>query len=138
MIEILTTKQIAMANQFRSAAAAADVSNFGNADYMAPSFTGIQYPYSNIAMMNYMPPAGRFNNVPSMYAPSNMSSQLSPSAANGAVGYTNMPTLSNGNFLNQFNLGPGQTPDVISEEDHSDTMPNGDVFFTQDGDYMAD
>ena len=63
-----------------------------------------------------------------MFAQSTETSQNSSQA--GLAGYANMMPMPNSNFMELPALG-----DVINEQDHIDSMPNGDIFFTQDGDY---
>ncbi|OCT45594.1 hypothetical protein CLCR_01515 [Cladophialophora carrionii] len=120
-----------------------NVHSFNRVDYLNSDsrFSGQQFGYSNIAsMMNFMPQENAFNSQfpsMSMYSTSNDSSRNN--SLGGAMGYTNLPSMSNGNFLNSFSFNNGHTGDVINEQDHVNSMPGDDVFLTtQDSDFLVD
>src|ERR1700742_1895274 len=115
--------------------------DFGRVDYMNSPFSGQQFGYSNIAsMMNAMPPGNAFGSQfssMSMYSPSVDSSRNN--SMGGNMGYSNLPSMSNANFLNAFNFNSGHSGDVINEQDHIDSLPGSDIFLTtQDDDYLVD
>ncbi|ETI24134.1 hypothetical protein G647_03503 [Cladophialophora carrionii CBS 160.54] len=120
-----------------------NVHSFNRVDYLNSDnrFSGQQFGYSNIAsMMNFMPQENAFNSQfpsMSMYSTSNDSSRNN--SLGGAMGYSNLPSMSNGNFLNSFSFDNGHTGDVINEQDHVNSMPGDDVFLTtQDSDFLVD
>ncbi|KIW68073.1 hypothetical protein PV04_04042 [Phialophora macrospora] len=120
-----------------------NVHSFNRVDYMNGhnQFSGQQFGYSNIAsMVNFMPQESTFNSQfpsMSMYSASNDSSRNN--SLGGAMGYSNLPSMSNGNFLNAFSFNNGHSGDVINEQDHVNSTPGEDVFLTaQDSDFLID
>ncbi|EXJ61011.1 hypothetical protein A1O7_05164 [Cladophialophora yegresii CBS 114405] len=127
-----------MSHQFQPG----NVHDFNRVDYLngGNQFSSQQFGYSNIASMNFMPPGNTFNSqFPSMslYAASTDSSRNN--SLGGAMGYSNLPSMSNANFLNTFSFNDGHSGDVINEEDHVNSMPGDDIFLTtQDSDFLID
>jgi hypothetical protein len=119
-----------------------NVHSFNRVDYMNGhnQFSGQQFGYSNIASMNFMPQESGFNSQfpsMSMYSASNDSSRNN--SLGGAMGYSNLPSMSNTNFLNAFSFNNGLPGDVINEQDHVNTTPGEDVFLTtQESDFLID
>jgi hypothetical protein len=63
------------------------------------------------------------------------STMPSPDSSMGSGAISQTPSTANFGTGYSFNHTP--VPDVITDADHVDTMPESDVFFTEQGDYVA-
>ncbi len=129
-----------MAQQYQSANVGFG-NSFSRVGYLngSNSFSGNQFGFGHNSMMNFMPQATAFNNQlsnVSLYSPTPDSS--ANNSINNGPGYANLPTMNNDPFLDSFNYGNSGSGDMIDGQDPSNSMPDSEVFFTQDGDYLVD
>ncbi|KAJ9604636.1 hypothetical protein H2200_010750 [Cladophialophora chaetospira] len=117
--------------------------SFGRVDYLNSGnpFSGNQFAFNNNPMMNFMPQANGYNrhlSSLSSYSPAADSSTNSSMNTGFGVGFSGLPAMSNDNFLSSFNFGNDGSGGMVNEQNPANGMLDGDVFFTQDGDYGVD